>query len=303
MKYLMLRGAWDSRTQKSIDDDDDMWMQLFAELCGMDYGIIWLQGDYYTKHYRNNVHIICSPECNFDADIVFARGGFDYYDIKNTAKYAIRYAAGKRFVPTAKEYNLYDLLLVDSEKQKADVLKVYPDANVQLWIKPAANHFKPVEVDKEYDICYIANGQQAIIKNIQWVYDTVPSDLKVLHLGYPSDITPPDNVTCRRVDRIDMPTEISRCKVGIVPYRDIDSAPRALIEMIACRVPVVAFEGVNIWHAKYPCHKASKWMSVFWGEVQYRLRWWKNYSSVLEHYDMSTTTAADYLRGLIDDVV
>jgi glycosyltransferase involved in cell wall biosynthesis len=191
---------------------------------------------------------------------VFARGGFDYYlpilrDCKNA--YKVRYGAGRRYMPEP-EID-YQLILVDTEKQKADVLAKYPKANVHLFIKPAASHFKPVDVEKEYDVCYIANGQQAAFKGIQWVYETVPKNLRVLHLGYPSKFKPPENVTCKRVDRIDMPTEISRCKIGVLPYDNIDSAPRALVEMIACGLYVVTTSGMNYEDYIYTfCEKVAK---------------------------------------------
>ena len=160
----------------------------------------------------------------------------------------------------------YNLILVDTEAQKQSVLKQYPKANVHLFIKPAASHFKPVECEKEYDVCYIANQQQAKIKGTKWVYDTVPRNLKVLHLGYIDEhITPPSNVTRKRVDRIDMPSWISKCRVGVVPYDRTDSAPRALIEMHHCRVDTISLDTVNFNWDLYPstiCGKDNFWKLV-----------------------------------------
>ncbi len=232
MNYLFLRGAWDERTQKSIDDDDDMWHNLFEELSKDGHGYI-----YY--HKDNMDRTVLGAELK-KCDIVFSRGAFQWQTeilkrIPNAFK--IRYGAGRRFMP---EPDIdYQLVLVDTEQQKKEVLAKYPKANVHLLIKPAASHFKPIDVEKEYDVCYIANGQQAHFKGVEWVYETVPKDLRVLHLGYPSKFKVPENVTQKRVDRIDMAREISRCKIGVLPYDMVDSAPRALVEMIACGLYVV----------------------------------------------------------------
>lgn len=293
-KWLFLRGEWDERTQKSIDDNDDVWQQLAMELakdkdshldivfkCDFETAVYPGEADWEKTNidYPGNLG---SKPCIFafndissrlsigmpgKYDYVFARGGFDYYlpMLKdNPEAYKIRYGAGARFIPEP-EIN-YQLILVDTEAQKQAVLDKYPGANVNLLIKPAASHFKPIECEKEYDVCYIANYQQARFKGVKWVYETVPRDLRVLHLGYIDEhITPPPNVIRKRVDRIDMPKWISKCKVGIVPYDNVDSAPRALVEMVACGLNVVCLDSVNYWRGEYPCFDSDK--ADFWNIV------------------------------------
>ena len=285
--WLFLRGEWDEHTQKSIDTDDDMWLQLFDELGGANHSI-WFKGEellwtnppiynIYTSSVNRMIDFVTRNRN--DLGYIFARGGFDYYipvlkACPNT--YKIRYGAGKRYMPEP-EID-YQLVLVDTEKQKAEVLAKYPKANVHLFIKPAARHFKPVDVEKEYGVVFIANGQQAKFKGIEWVYSTAPKYLKILHLGYPSKFNPPYNITCKRVDRIDMPAEINKCRVGIVPYENIDSCPRVIPEMLACGLPLVVLDTVNFCRELYignPPEIAFNGQIAdkegFWGCVEYEL--------------------------------
>ena len=309
--WLFLRGAWDERTQKSIDTDDDMWLQLFAELVEKnDYGNIYFNttdidiGE--VIEYTNNCDIATwfTGGIVGAKQIVFSRGGFDWQvDIlkKCPTAYKIRYGAGKRFMPEP-EID-YQLVLVDTEKQRIEVLLKYPKANVHLLIKPAASHFKPIKVGKEYDVCYIANGQQAHFKGIEWVYNTAPSDISILHLGYPSEFKHPDNVTCRRVDRINMPAEINKCRIGIVPYDSIDSCPRVIPEMLACGLYNVIFDETNCNEYVY-CHCERIHKKDFWDRIKYLLNEsdLKKTEPIISKYyqeNLSIPIAAQHIKDLI----
>jgi len=295
MNWLFLRGAWDERTRKSIDDNDDMWLQLFAALVGEnDYGNIYFKDKFDGSDcpeaikYTHNCDIATYFTGGIvgDKQTIFSRGGFDWQALicrNDKNAYKIRYGAGKRFMP---EPDIkYDLVLVDSYNQKKAIKEIYPDCNAQIWIKPAAEHFKYMpEVEKDFDVCYIANGQQAEIKSVKWVYDTVPRDLKVLHLGYPSKYKPPENVTCMRVDRIDMPKWINRCKVGIVPYwSGVDSCPRVIPEMMACGLPVLMADTVVYRNLLFNGGGSNK--DSFWGDVKINIEYNVFYRSISEEYE------------------
>ena len=259
MRYILLRGRFDERTQNSIDTDDDMWTQLVAGLAG--------EGDTCTIYYRgeNAVNYQYKKNCVITTDhsaivdgkdvVVFSRGGFQWLaemlrDMPHAVK--IRYGAGKRFMP---EMDIdYNIVFVDNDRQRVEVIGAGCEASVCLIVKPAALHFKPAPVRKDFDVCYIANGEQAEMKNVEWVYKTVPPDLRVLHLGNKSVYQAPKNVTIRRVSRINMPTEISRCRVGIVPYAkrpENDSCPRVLSEILACGVPIIINTEMDYWKERY----------------------------------------------------
>jgi len=255
-KWLFLRGEWDSRTLLSLNDNSDMWVQLFREIAG---------DDEYTIYFENGLKYSSLPE---SPTHIFSRGGFSWQsDIikKYPDAYKIYYGAGRRFFPPVYEFSDFDLILVDTEQQKKQTLDIYPNKRVELFIKPAAAHFKPMECMKVYDVCYIANGQQSSIKGIEWVYKTFPMDMNMLHLGYGPCFEPPPNVTCRRVDRIGMPFWINRCRVGIVPYASVDSCPRVIPEMQACGLPIVAFDNVNIGN-DYVVDKVDR--CEFWFNVK-----------------------------------
>lgn len=259
MKYILLRGRFDERTQNSIDTDDDMWTQLIAGLAGeSDACIIYYKGENGLNYeYRENCIITTDTNAIRDgSDVtVFSRGGFPWQaEILRSMPLAVkmRYGAGKRYMP---EPDIdYTVVFVDNDRQRVEVIASGCEASVNLLIKPAALHFVPAPVRKEFDVCYIANGEQADMKNVEWVYNTVPPDLKVLHLGYKSIYHAPKNVTLRRVDRIDMPTEISRCRVGVVPYAkrlENDSCPRVLSEMLSCGLPIIINTEMDYWKEKY----------------------------------------------------
>jgi len=307
--WLFLRGEYDKNNAENLKNDTDMWCQLFAELIGNDRGYIWFLD---KKHpfdwipYADS-GVAVSPvkdivEGTKGPTHLFARGGFDYYDpivkkCKNA--YKIYYGAGERFLP--KKHH-YDLILVDTQEQKKKGEKKFPKSKVALWIKPAARHFKPVECKKKYDVCFVADCHskyQEDFKRVKWVYDTVPKNLKVLHLGQ-SSIKPPKNVTVKKVPRLKMPEMISQCNVGIVPYKSKDSAPRVIPEMMACGLPVVCLDSVNINIYCYRGFITEK--KHFWDCIERTNDplWQK---LVVEYYNtnMSLIPAIKYLKGLIND--
>jgi len=256
-KWLMLRGDWDERTADSIRLDDDMWLQLFnGMLNGEDVGRIWLRGnDEREIEYRDcMIESGLSPKGDLSqVDYVFARGGFDYYapilDKCTNAK-IVYYGAGRRHIPSTAFHP--DLILVDSPEQKSEVQAVFERVETSLYVKPAAECFEPKDEEKSFDMCFVANGQQASFKGTEWVYSTIPSHLHILHMGYPSGIESPRNVITKRTKRAFMPWDYSRCCVGIVPYfNNIDSCPRVIPEMLACDMPIVVAEGLRFWAEKY----------------------------------------------------
>ena len=329
--WLMLRGSWDERTQKSIETKDDLWLSLFEEMVNINKGVgaIYFKDKKYYEtpfefDYYKSIDIWRGAELGNDSagdwDYIFSRGSFQWQaDIlrKFPNAYKIKYSAGRRIFPEP-DIN-YSLILCDSDNQKQQILQRYPKARVELFIKPAAWHFKPIECKKEYDICFIAKHQQAHFKGTKWVYETVPRDLKVLHLGGDGSLNPPPNVTCKQVGRIDIPAEISRCKVGIVPYwNQIDSCPRIIPEMLACGLPLIIADELNFWEEKYRYgyYEGSGlgWFinltvsskETFWQLACYELAKQKYRTGVDENMtdyyqkNLSIPIAAKYIKGLIN---
>ena len=309
--FLFLRGAWDERTQNSLDTDDDMWLHLFEELLKLynAHGVVWFNGkrNEIIKSNKSYEIVCCEPNKMSTGGFkyIIARGGFDYYlsILKQSKKhFIIRYGAGKRFMPEP-EID-YGLVLVDTHEQKFKVKEANPAENCHLFIKPAAKHFEPANIEKEFDVCYIANQDQARFKGIEYVYKTCPSDISILHLGYHGKFVSPTNVTCRRVDRINMAAEINKCRVGIVPYDSVDSCPRVIPEMLACGLPLIILNTVNFWEEKYANNSTISNKKNFWGIVKHRVL---NYGK--EDFDiarnlyknkLSLPVAGKHLKEIID---
>jgi len=306
VKYLFLRGKVDKRTQqvRTLAESSDMWTHLAFGLG--EVVELWYWGGDRVHRYGPGLVERWIPDFkrselpDYRPDVIICRGGFPQYKhVLRRFDGALRvyYGAGKRYMPDGD----YDLALVDDPQQQQAVRKKYPNALVQLWEKPAAPHFVHRNVNKVYDLCYIANGQQAKIKNIKWVYDTCPKHYKLLHLGYSSGYAVPDNVVQERVDRMQMPSRISLCQVGIVPYTAYDSAPRALIEMAACGLPVVAMEST---HHHYPS-LSIKMAPVrkFWAHVDSAMPFAHLYSAAKRSREVrkrvNISTAADRINTLI----
>jgi hypothetical protein len=186
--------------------------------------------------------------------------------------------------------------------------RVFPHALTTLFIKPAAdNIFYPIEAEKEFDVCFPANGTQAF-KGHHFVYATAPRSLKVLNLGLPGKLRVPDNVTSFRVLRPKMAENIARCKVGIVAVEaDIDSCPRVIPEMLACGIPIVVLDTVRFWKDKYIESVLSSRCPYASGEITTREQLWNTVNFVLENmnlYDprkyyehhLSLTQAAQFIR-------
>ena len=265
MKLLFLRAKVPTDRPKQeimytgLCGNDDMWEHLACELGYTRTEIVYWGGNR-TQRYTNK-DTVCWVEktkhykADFKPDVIFARGGFEEWKpILKRYPNAVRiyYGAGDRIFP--EDHIKYDIILVDSAKQlekgKCRGLPVYQ------WVKPAAPIFRPIpNADKPYDAVYVGDGRfpfRAKIKNVNWVYKTVPKDIRLLHLGWSGAYKPPANVTVKRVTRDEMPAMYAKCRVGVVPYRSYDSAPRVIPEMSAMGLPVLVSEGVNYANGCYP---------------------------------------------------
>lgn len=329
MNLLMLRGQVPTDRNSSeivfdkLEDVDDVWTMLFYSLIGNDdYGELWYWGGNRVKKFTNNFTERWLPTfqkqyVDFIPDIIFCRGGFqEYHWVLNRFPNAIKiyYGAGRRFLPQP-GFNDYDIILQDSYEQVIECKKKFPKAMTTLFIKPAAdNIFYPHTVEKEYDICFPANGSQKF-KGHDFVYNTVPSNFKLLNLGNnPHNFNYPSNVTSYRVLKKDMAEHYSKCKIGIVVVSaDIDSCPRVIPEMMACNLPVVVLNTVRFWQDRYINSVYSSSNSFASGELVKKKNFWSTIEVILsnlsiyeprKYYEqkLSLSIAADFLRKKINEV-
>jgi hypothetical protein len=299
-----------------LEDVDDVWTQLFYAMLGKDYGELWYWGGKRNKEFAKNfverwVPSFDTYKAGFMPDVIFCRGGFlEYHSVLKRFPNAIKiyYGAGRRFLPQHGFYD-YDIILQDSPEQVRECREKFPKALVTLFIKPAAdNIFYPMpHIKKEYDVCFPANAAQAF-KGHKFVYDTVPSDIKLLNLGNRCDrYKYPSNVTSYKVLRPKMAENIAKCKVGIVAVQsEIDSCPRVIPEMLACDIPIVVLERVKFWRDKYIVTSVTGELTTlnkFWDKVKHVLNNVEKYSP-RKYYEenLSLEHAARFIKEKINGV-
>jgi hypothetical protein len=306
-----------------LEDVDDLWTNLFFSLLDDDdCGELWYWGGRREKKFTSNfterwVPTFLTYTDSFIPDVIFCRGGFqEYHAVLARFPDAIKiyYGAGRRFLPQP-GFHDYDIILQDSPEQVEICKSKFPDALTTLFIKPASdNIFYPMsEVKKEFDVCFPANGHQSF-KGHDFVYNTVPEDLRLLNLGNPSKVKHPKNVVSYRVLRTNMAKNIAKCKVGIVTVSStIDSCPRVIPELLACGLPIVVLHGVRFWREQYIESTFNSRYPFASGEVAHKEDFWQTVRYILEHpdyydarryyeYHLSLVHAAKFLRGKINEV-
>lgn len=194
-------------------------------------------------------------------DFIIARGGFKEYDpILQNARGAklVYYGAGVRFYPQPNMHRKYDLILVDTKKQLKEVRSMLVTGKIKgkpvIFPKPAAPLFRPVEIKKKYDICFPANATYKFKGHAQLFKELQGTKLTVLCIGLRDSSTESMaksygiKATFHPwVRRAKLPKLYSQCKVGVVMTLGTrDSCPRVVPEMLACDLPIVAADYVNI---------------------------------------------------------
>jgi glycosyltransferase involved in cell wall biosynthesis len=272
MNAIFLRGAVppahehpEKLLYDKIENCDDMWTQLFyyflkevdgrGELLYNGNPRVFTVDSYFTEKWLNFKQYNPAVE----PDVIICRGGFPYYDdfikrFPNAKK--VYYGAGRRFWPTT-DFTDYDLFLVDDPIQ-FETIKA-KGKNVEMLLKPAATMFKPYDIQKRYDVCFMANAAQRKIKRHDLFIKAVAnSGLSVLNLGN----TDPELIEMAEKMGADitwagwslrqfLPEKISQCRVGVCASGpDIDSCPRVIPEYLACGLPIVTTD-VKFWKEKY----------------------------------------------------
>ncbi len=266
MRLLFLRGKVprDRDPQQivfdRIEDCDDMWSQLaYSMLEPSDYGEIWYWGgkrnhkfaDNYTERWIKNFK---QTKHDFKPDIIICRGGFPQFDRvmeRNPQALKIYYGAGKRFFPVSNFKN-YDIILVDSLSQQKIVRSKFR-CKCEVFVKPAAdNIFYPVISEKKYDVVFAPN-MYSPRKRCEFFLSSVPESMRVVVAGdVGKSKVQRDNLTyIGWVTRCRMRNVYAQSKIAVCPSSGGDSCPRVIPESLACNVPVLVSEDVNLWKNKY----------------------------------------------------
>ncbi len=332
MKLLMLRGEVprDRNPQEivfdRIEDVDDTWTQLvFFMTHADDEAELWYWGGLREKKFAKNfterwIPSFATYNNSFCPDVIFCRGGFpQYHHVLKRFPFAIKiyYGAGSRFLPQS-GFKDYDIILQDSPKQVELSKQAFPNALSTLYIKPAPdNLFYPMETEKEYDVCFPADGRP-VRKGHDFVYPTLPKKYKVLNLGFPSNrVKKPDNVTSYRVLKPEMPKHMQKCKVGIIASTiqgkmSGDSCPRTIPELLACDIPIVVLDELEFWADKYIESVTSSRCPFATGEIASREDYWQTVDFVLNNLELyeprkyyeqqlSLPIAASFMRDKIKE--
>ena len=327
MHIIFLRGSVPPKNEHpekllydSIEECEDQWSQLFY---------------YLTKKMESTAELLyfssdkkrtfCVDESFIERwvpsfasftpmrkpDLIVCRGGFEYYlDLVKRFPKAkkVYYGAGIRSYPLT-SYKKYDLFLVDSKKQRKHIKSFGKRAN--LFIKPAATLFKPVDVPKEYDVCFMANASQSEIKRHKLLIQSFAgTNYKILNLGN-MDKTFIRMAENMGVDitwggwslRKDLPEQISKCRVGVCCSSNYDSCPRVIPEYLACGLPVVATDNMNFWHDKYITDESGMLIDKhgILLAVQDALK--KDYNTrKFYEENISMDIAVEYLKKLIEKI-
>lgn len=265
---LFLRGEIptfrpDRLPYNSIDECEDVWTVLAERITRkLGSGELWYWGGdkqiKVTDYFKERWHPKFEP-LNKTFKYIIARGGFKQYEpIITSSKGAklIYYGAGTRYYPK-QGFKGYDLILVDTETQAEKVKKLVKQGKIHGEVgiipKPAAPMFKPKAVAKKYGVCFPANpapfkGHDNMFKALSG------SNLTVMCVGIPdkriqrlADKYKVNAIFLGWHRRHKLSALFSQCWVGLVMtagYRD--SCPRVIPEMIACGLPVVVADYVNV---------------------------------------------------------
>lgn len=302
MKYLFLRGEvpQDRNPQEivfdRIEDVDDFWTRwVYAMTEPEDETELWYWHGLREKEFAHNfterwVPSFATYRNDFVPDIIICRGGFQQFHPvleRFPSVFKVYHGAGHRFLPQPGFYD-YDLVIYDFPEGVEIGKEKFPNMAHSNFVKSAVdNLFYPIpDVEPEYDVCFPANGPQARWKGHEFVYGTVPSDIKVLNLGFPSRFKVPKNVTSYRVLRTDMAKNIAKCKMGIITLHNIVGLPRTLPELLACGKPIVMLDEAKIWEDKYIERVTSSRYPFSTGETASREDFWDTVRFVLSHLDL-----------------
>jgi len=316
MKFLFLRGQIpQDRSPKqimfdNIADCDDMWTQLaFKMLSAKDKGELWYWGGKRKQRFADNfierwISNFKSNKHDFGADVIMTRGGFPQFDsviARHPSAKKIYYGAGKRFCPKSTKYHV---ILVDSIEQQNSVSKKLPKSKCSVFVKPAAeNIFYPTEVPKQYDVIFVPN-MYSKRKRCKFFLNGVPDSLKVLVAGKI------DKVAVRRsnikyvgwVPRAKLRSLYAASKVAVCPSSGGDSCPRVIPESLACNVPILVSEDVNVWREKYINDQTGRMSSLddFFPQLEQMVYNYESFSPY-EYYKkhLSLDVATKYIKKLI----
>jgi len=179
----------------------------------------------------------------------FFRGGFSEYDhiTKQNPEFfgtKLYLGAGKRVTP---QYGgIYDKILVESEEELKNIKNSIP-----FYKTTNPNIFKPLNLDKIYDICWSCNFTQIRHKGQEFFISSISKSpflksLKIIHTGNKYEV---GKELCKKynvtniefvgwLDRYELNKTLNQSKVGIVTSNKEDGCPRISSEILMSGTPL-----------------------------------------------------------------
>jgi hypothetical protein len=204
-----------------------------------------VNGKEFIQRWVHNFKVVFSY---LPADVTLFRGGFKEYDeiTKKDPKFfglKLYLAAGKRLTP---QYNgLYNKILIEDERDKLD------DNFIPFYKTTNPNIFKPLNLDKKYDLCIISNFTQLGYKGTDLIFNEISKNkflkkLKICHVGNKSEIginlCKKQNVNniefLGHKSRLEVNKILNESKFGIVNSNRTDGCPRVITEILTSGTPL-----------------------------------------------------------------
>jgi glycosyltransferase involved in cell wall biosynthesis len=152
-----------------------------------------------------------------------------------------------------------DLIWIDDERQRKSCQRVYPEARIELFIKPALDSlFRPVATPvKDIDVLFAGGIRSHQLGPMRKLLRCLSKHISITHVG-PPQIKMRKHPKLRVLGnkmRWEMPELYSRAKCFI--YLGHGSCPRVVPEALACGCPVLALRELPLWHEKYIVSKTG----------------------------------------------
>lgn len=312
MSVVTINGEclWADMESRSIDLCPDIYTQITKRLGHKMSEVIYWGGKrelrYSDSLVERWVPRLSKYRPAFTPDVIWVRGTITKEHESFLAKYPnaikIYYGDGKQYIPQM--FTDFQIILQDCDWQVSNCNKKVKAPICAAWVKPACDTMlRSGPMPKFYDICYMPDSSL----DVEWMYDTVPRDFRVLQVGESYDGTPPQNVTVKSCPKHHLAGEIKQCRIGVAPYQESYSAPTQMMEMIACGLPVVVMDGVRFNFKKCfldPSIGAVVPSSNFWSTVCNRIGSAHKLTSRIETFynnTLSLDRASAFIRNLIHE--
>jgi hypothetical protein len=191
--------------------------------------------------------------------ISFWRGGFQEYDTvvsKSPDHFGLRLylGAGRRIIPVFG--GSYHRILLEDDNDIRQLQHLHP---IPFYKTANPNIFKPLNLEKEYDICWPANFEQLKYKGQDYFMGLVGAcpflmNFKIVHCGNKVEVAKEmskkyctSNITfAGSVSREDLNILLNRSKIGVNMSNGQDGCPRTSTEILMSGTPLLMKESVRL---------------------------------------------------------